>query len=68
MERVEASLRQCIRLQTAESSGAAVAAEAGLAANIAVSFVQGRWLQFAKGGFRKRPSDLADQASLALFP
>ena len=68
IERVEASLRQCIRLQTAELSASSAKPEAGLMANVAVSFVQGRWLQFAKSGFRKRPSDLSDQAVSMLFP
>jgi TetR/AcrR family transcriptional regulator len=67
VERVEASLRQCARLQAAEGQPSA-ALDPGLQAGLAMAFVQGRWLQFAKSGFRKRPTDNADHAVLLLFP
>jgi hypothetical protein len=35
---------------------------------MAMAFVQGRWLQFAKTGFRKRPSDSAEAAVKFIFP
>jgi TetR/AcrR family transcriptional regulator len=67
VERVEASLRQCARLQAAEGA-ASGGIDPGLQAGLAMAFVQGRWLQFAKSGFRKRPTDNADQAAVLLFP
>lgn len=67
VERVEASLRQCARLQAAEGAASA-GIDPGLQAGLAMAFVQGRWLQFAKSGFRKRPTDNADQAAVLLFP
>jgi TetR/AcrR family transcriptional regulator len=68
IDRVEASLRQCARLQSAETISAASTAEAGLQSGLAIAFVQGRWLQFAKSGFRKRPSEAAEPLVKLLFP
>ena len=67
MERVEASLRQCLRLQRAESESSGPL-DPTLHSSLAMGFVQGRWLQFAKSGFRKKPSDAADVAVRFLFP
>ena len=68
LERVEASIRQCLRLQRAESEAAQLAPDLALQSAMAMAFVQGRWLQFAKTGFRKRPSDSADAAVKFIFP
>ncbi|MFM7966791.1 MAG: nucleoid occlusion factor SlmA [Betaproteobacteria bacterium] len=68
LERVEASIRQCLRLQRAESEAAQLAPDLALQSAMAMAFVQGRWLQFAKTGFRKRPSDSADAAVRFIFP
>jgi len=68
LERVEASIRQCLRLQRAESEAAQLAPDLALQSTMAMAFVQGRWLQFAKTGFRKRPSDSADAAVKFIFP
>jgi TetR/AcrR family transcriptional regulator len=68
LERVEASIRQCLRLQRAESEAAQLAPDLALQSAMAMAFVQGRWLQFAKTGFRKRPSDSADAAVKFMFP
>ena len=68
LERVEASIRQCLRLQRAESEAAQLAPYLALQSAMAMAFVQGRWLQFAKTGFRKRPSDSADAAVKFIFP
>jgi hypothetical protein len=32
-----------------------------------MAYVQGRWLQFAKSGFKKRPSESADSTVKLLF-
>lgn len=68
VERVEASLRQCARLQTAEAGQSSAVLDPGVQASLAMAFVQGRWLQFAKSGFRKRPSETAETAVKVLFP
>ncbi|MFM7283623.1 MAG: nucleoid occlusion factor SlmA [Betaproteobacteria bacterium] len=68
LERVEASIRQCLRLQRAESEAAQLVPDLALQSAMAMAFVQGRWLQFAKTGFRKRPSDSADAAVKFIFP
>src|SRR5687768_6590276 len=49
-DRLEASLKQCLRIAVAES--AAQGEEAGPQANLMLSYVVGRWHQFAKSGFK----------------
>ena len=66
LDRIEASLRQCMRLQSAEN-GAAGGGDSSLQSGLAMTFVQGRWLQFAKSGFKKRPSDGAEAAVKLIF-
>lgn len=61
IDRVEASLRQCLRLHGAED-GAGAEQDAAARAHVVMSYVQGVWLQFAKGGFRKMPSSNSDGA------
>ncbi|MCU0840368.1 MAG: nucleoid occlusion factor SlmA [Thiobacillaceae bacterium] len=54
LDRVEASLRQSLRI--AASQGALAAERDGaLAANLILAWVQGRWQQFVKSGFRRAP-------------
>lgn len=68
LERVEASIRQCLRLQRAEAEASQASPELSLQSAMAMAFVQGRWLQFAKTGFRKRPSDSAEAVVKLIFP
>lgn len=68
LDRVEASLRQCARLQRAETEPSAGVLDPAIQSALAMAYVQGRWLQFAKSGFRKRPSESADSAVQFLFP
>ena len=68
LDRVEASLRQCTRLQRAETESLSGALDPAIQSSLAMAYVQGRWLQFAKSGFRKRPSESADTAIQFLFP
>jgi TetR/AcrR family transcriptional regulator len=68
LERVEASIRQCLRLQRAEAEASQASPELSLQSAMAMAFVQGRWLQFAKTGFRKRPSDSAEAVVKFIFP
>jgi TetR/AcrR family transcriptional regulator len=67
IDRVEASLRQCVRLQLAESQSDATV-DPAVQSGLAMAFVQGRWLQFAKSGFRKRPTEGMDPVVRLLFP
>jgi len=65
-DRVEASLKQCARLEGVEGKANGLMQPAEQA-SFALAYVQGRWLQFAKSGFRKRPGDHAEAAIRALF-
>ena len=56
MDKIESSLKQCLRVaQTANElpESADVAAEA----NLMLCYMVGRWHQFAKSGFKKNPVD-----------
>ena len=54
LDRVEASLKQALRI--AASQGAvAPGLDAGPAANLIMSWIQGRWQQFVKSGFKRPP-------------
>jgi TetR/AcrR family transcriptional regulator len=53
LDRCEASIKQSLRL----AGGANSALDPAAAANLLLSFVIGRWHQFAKGGFRRAPAD-----------
>jgi TetR/AcrR family transcriptional regulator len=64
IERIELALRQSLRM--AASQGQAQEAEAALRANLAASFVVGRWHRYAKSGFRQSPTENA-QAQLAML-
>lgn len=66
MDRVEASLRQCLRLHGAEDSRG-TENDAPVRAHVVTAYVQGAWLQFAKSGFRKQPSGAAEGALKILF-
>jgi len=68
-DRVEATLKQCLRVASTQSSdGSAVndamiekGADPGPRANLILCYVIGRWHQFAKSGFKKKPTDGADK-------
>jgi TetR/AcrR family transcriptional regulator len=59
MERIEASLRQSLKVAVAQKS---LDGEDDIPAraNLLLAFVAGRWLQFAKSGFKKRPREYLD--------
>ena len=66
IDRIEASLRQCFRDAIAQAKVAPQtdpAAHAGLV----LAFVLGRWLRFAKSGFRRSPTEFLDQQIAALL-
>ncbi len=64
-DRLEATLKQCLRVASTQSSdGSAVndaAGDPGPRANLILCYVIGRWHQFAKSGFKKKPTDGADK-------
>ncbi|WP_029226301.1 nucleoid occlusion factor SlmA [Burkholderia ubonensis] len=69
LERIEASIRQCLRVARTEAHATQDGAPAfvlpadydpAARANLLVSYVIGRWHRFAKGGFQKPPSEQAD--------
>jgi len=65
-ERIELSLKQCARLDGVEGQKSTALSPAEQS-SLAMAYVAGRWLQFAKTGFRKRPSEHSDAAVNRLF-
>jgi TetR/AcrR family transcriptional regulator len=66
MDRLEASVKQSLKLalaQGAYASGEDVAARA----NLIMAFVMGRWVRFAKTGFRREPLEFSERQSLLLL-
>jgi TetR/AcrR family transcriptional regulator len=63
-DRIEATLKQCLRLAATQGADAVLAgdgADPAPQANLILAYVVGRWHQFAKSGFRRKPTDLADR-------
>jgi TetR/AcrR family transcriptional regulator len=52
LERVEASLKQSLRIAATQGDSGG---DVGVAANLVLVWVQGRWQQFVKSGFAKPP-------------
>lgn len=81
MDRIEASLRQCLKVAAAQAAAraegpgdaAAAANQPGHdayvqeRANLIVAAVIGRWSRFAKSGFRKLPKEYADTQAMLLL-
>ena len=63
-DRIESTLRQCLRATTATSSTPTV--DAQVAASVLTAFVVGRLQGYARSGFRRLPTEHLD-ASLALM-
>ncbi len=55
-DRVEAALKQALRIAASRGETAADV-DAAAQANALMSFVAGRWLQYAKSGFRRDPAE-----------
>jgi len=66
LERIEASLRQSLRVSVSQGEMPADLDTSARAA-LAVAFVLGRWHRFAKSGFRKPPSDGLDVQLVTLI-
>jgi len=67
-DRLEATLKQCLRVAAtqgrdapAEASAAEPAGDPGPRANLLLCYVIGRWQQYAKSGFKRMPSELWDK-------
>ncbi len=56
-DRIEASLRQSLRIAQAQD-GVAKSLDSHAEANLLLCFVTGRWHQFAKSGFKRSPTEL----------
>ena len=63
-DRIEASLRQALRIAQASGSWGG---DAGADANVLVAFVLGRWHLFAKSGFRRSPQEGWEEQRKFLF-
>jgi TetR/AcrR family transcriptional regulator len=59
-DRLEASLKQCFRNAIVQTRLPAET-DAGIRANLFLSFVLGRWLRYAKSGFKRMPSEALEQ-------
>jgi TetR/AcrR family transcriptional regulator len=68
LERIEASLRQSLRVAVSQGEMPADL-DTGARASLAIAYVLGRWHRFAKSGFRKQPTDGLDvQLTLLVGP
>ena len=60
LDRIEASLRQSFRIAVAQGA-LGPATDTSARAAIVIAFVQGRWLRFAKSGFKRAPAEGIEQ-------
>jgi len=60
VDRIEASLKQSFRVAIAQGA-LPPDTDAAARAGIVLAYVLGRWLRFAKSGFRRSPSEMFDQ-------
>ena len=62
LDRVEASLKQALRIAQSQGSawGQAGQDEISIRAAMLMSFVLGRWHRFARSGFKKLPTEASD--------
>lgn len=65
IDRLELSLKQCYR-QAIAQGGLPEQTDAGARADLALSYVLGRWARYAKGGFKRVPTE-SFNAQLAYF-
>src|SRR5438477_5720799 len=62
-DRLEATLKQCLRVAGTQGGGepagaAGTAPDPGPKANLLLCYVIGRWQQYAKSGFKRKPTEL----------
>ncbi len=56
IDRIEASIKQCFRVAAAQGR-LPEQTDAAARANVYVSYVLGRWMRYAKSGFKRMPSE-----------
>jgi TetR/AcrR family transcriptional regulator len=66
LDKVEAVLKQCLRVAASQatedpSAAARVEEDPSPRANLALCYVVGRWHQFAKSGFKRMPAEAFDR-------
>jgi TetR/AcrR family transcriptional regulator len=68
LDRVEASLKQSLRIGQSQGSalGSASQDDVAIRAALLMSFVLGRWHRFARSGFKKLPTE-ASEISLRIL-
>jgi TetR/AcrR family transcriptional regulator len=66
IDRIETSLKQSFRTAVTQDK-LAPNTEVAERANLAMAFVVGRWVRFAKGGFKASPSHLSEQQLTVLI-
>ena len=64
-DRIEATLRQCLRLA---QGGGDAERDTQAEANVLLAFVVGRWHQFAKSGFKRAPLEHFEAQKTFLIP
>jgi TetR/AcrR family transcriptional regulator len=60
-DRLEATLKQCLRVAATQGSPGTAAqgsSDPGPHANLLLCYVMGRWQQYAKSGFKRKPTEL----------
>ena len=69
MDRIEASLKQCLKVAAAQagSDGETTERYVSERANLIVAAVIGRWSRFAKSGFKKLPKEYAETQAMLLL-
>ncbi len=72
MDRIEASLKQCLKVaqvQAGDEGGDGTTGERYVAerANLIVAAIIGRWSRFAKSGFKKLPKEYAETQAMLLL-
>ena len=65
-DRIEATLRQCLRVAATQGTVSAEL-DANAAANLQLAYVTGRWHQFAKSGFKRLPLEQFEKQKAFLF-
>jgi TetR/AcrR family transcriptional regulator len=65
-DRIEASIKQCFR-NAIEQNRLPPENDPAARANLVVAFVMGRWLRFAKTGFKRAPSEGLEKQVLLLI-
>ncbi len=66
-DRLESTLRQSLRFAASQNE-ISQDADAGIRANLMLSYVVGRWHQFAKSGFKRDPTELWAEQWKVLAP